>query len=95
MSIGDEHTHDTTDLTVEHISRVNKARAKMDKQGDKILSAVDQLKRVAENRNTYAPTPDMWKDWFARLDRELNDLQATIERADRRQARGPRRWADL
>ena len=92
MSIGDKRRYDATDLTTEHLARVAKAKDKIGIQMNKVIDACDQLKRVAENRDTYLATPDQWQRVLADARKEIDDIEITLRRAQEREARGKRRW---
>lgn len=92
MAIGDKRRFDERDLTTEHLERVARAKKKTAVQMTKLIDACDQLKRVAENRNSYCATPDMWERVLTDARREIDDLEMTIRRASERRARGRRTW---
>lgn len=92
MSIGDTRRYDGVDLTTEHLERVARAKEKTRVQMTKIIDACDQLKRVAESRNTYMATPDQWQRILNDARKEIDDVEITVRRAEERQTRGKRRW---
>jgi len=92
MAIGDSRRHDAQDLTTEHLARVAKAKEKLAVQMRAIVKACDQAKKVAESRDTYLATSDMWERVLGDARKELDDLEMVVRRAEERRARGTRRW---